>query len=106
MGCFTPVPRVCRVRCLATGIPEEWLPDRGNTANRTRLTGRLVLLPGAAARHYLIEDQTQGSKARSASKGFGPLEQRPAQSPARQKFPPCIRSRTKSDTAPASIAPS
>ena len=106
MGCFTPVPRVCRVRCLATGIPEEWLPDRGNTANRTRLTGRLVFSSGDAARHHSIEDRMKEEKARSASKGFAPLEQRPAQSPVRQKFPPCIRSRTKSDTAPASIAPS
>jgi len=69
MGRFPPAPRVCRVRCLATGIPEEWLPDLSNQANRTRLTGRLVLLPGAAKRQHLIEDQMQGSKARSASKG-------------------------------------
>ena len=72
MGCFTPVPRVCRVRCLATGIPEEWLPDRGNTANRTRLTGRLVLLPGAAIRQHLIEDRMKEEEVRSASKGWSP----------------------------------
>ena len=75
MGCFTPVPRVCRVRCLVTGIPEEWLPDRGNTANRTRLTGRLVLLPGAAIRQHLIEDRMKEEEARSASKGWSPARE-------------------------------
>ena len=75
MGCFTPVPRVCRVRCLATGIPEEWLPDRGNTANRTRLTGRLVLLPGAAIRLHLIEDRMKEEEVRSASKGWSPARE-------------------------------
>ena len=76
MGCFTPVPRVCRVRCLATGIPDEWLPDRGNTANRTRLTGRLVFSPGRAKRDNSIEDRIEGEKARSVSKSFFPIEDR------------------------------
>ena len=73
MGCFTPVPRVCRVRCLATGIPEEWLPDLSNQANRTRLTGRLVFFPGRAKRDNSIEDRIEGKKARSVSKGYTPV---------------------------------
>jgi len=69
MGCIPPAPRVCRVRCLATGIPEEWLPDLSNQANRTRLTGRLVFFPGRAKRDNSIEDQVQEETAGRASDG-------------------------------------
>ena len=30
MGRFQPAPRVCRARVLATGLPEEWLPNPEN----------------------------------------------------------------------------
>ena len=40
---FRPATRVDCLRRLVTNVPDEWPSRRGNSPNRTRLTGRLVL---------------------------------------------------------------
>ena len=57
MGCFWPVPRVCRVRVLARGLPEEWLHRRASAGQNPayRPSGQIVFKRGRTPSGLLLQ---------------------------------------------------